>query len=477
MNQRKFIMKRTILSILILAILFSCSVQKENKNQKNEHIEVVYPETYELSNIILALTDYGKTDKWQVRKDFPYYEKMRTFFKPVENHPLLDSTNYSREKWKEYLSFRTDAYAFYFDKKGKLKRNNNFYSFSDVHTFDDNLKLIQDFVDKSKFRNFFSENKDYRNSIIQAYKKEYLLNEMKNFLTDEFGDFFSNKKYIIVLSPFVYAQNLHRDIDSLTTADFPTIAKSILEGKPIDIQEKSTEMHTLFTEMAHGYVNPITDDYKSLVSENFDENIWATKSGYENQNNAVFNEYMTWAVYNIFNKKYFPKIADEINMYWHFQNDSRGFIYSNLFAQQLEKLHQENPNTKLKDSYRPILEWTKNVQSTLTKTAVIFPKDSISVAFTKNSKIKVEFSEGMKKLKSFNAIIQLDNNNKTTIDISDKNNLQWSVDGKEVTFNLDLSNYKKEVYLIFNWWNTKEALKSQKGIMLKSASYFKIKQK
>ncbi|MFQ5639901.1 MAG: hypothetical protein ACE5IR_18130 [bacterium] len=71
----------------------------------------------------------------------------------------------------------------------------------------------------------------------------------------------------------------------------------------------------------------------------------------------------------------------------------------------------------MKDLNKPMLEWTKNVQSSLTKPTIIFPKDSISVAFTKNSKLKVEFSEEMKKSKSFNAIIQVDDKNETTIDI------------------------------------------------------------
>jgi hypothetical protein len=124
-----------------------------------------------------------------VRKGFPYYEKMRAFFQPVEDHPLLDSVNYSRKRWKEYLSFRTDAYAFYFDEKEKLQRENDCYAFSDVHTFDDHVELIHDFVEKSKFRIFFRENKEYRNRIIEAYKKEYMLNEMRDFLIDEFDEF------------------------------------------------------------------------------------------------------------------------------------------------------------------------------------------------------------------------------------------------------------------------------------------------
>ncbi len=75
-------------------------------------ISVEYPEVYELANIVLALTEYGISDKWQVRKYFAYYDEMRTYFEPYMDHPLLDSVNFSRERWQEYLSYRTDAYAF-----------------------------------------------------------------------------------------------------------------------------------------------------------------------------------------------------------------------------------------------------------------------------------------------------------------------------------------------------------------------------
>ena len=80
-----------------------------------ENVTIELPESYELSNIILALTEYGKTDKWDVQKVPPYYDQIMEYFEPVKNHPLFDSVNYSRKKWEEFLGFRTDAYAFSFD--------------------------------------------------------------------------------------------------------------------------------------------------------------------------------------------------------------------------------------------------------------------------------------------------------------------------------------------------------------------------
>ncbi len=94
-------------------------------------------ETYELANIILALTDYGKSDPWEVEKQSAYYAEVQSFFAPYANHPLLKNVNYSREKWESYLSFRTDAYAFAFNADGKLARTTTFYANEGFNCFEE----------------------------------------------------------------------------------------------------------------------------------------------------------------------------------------------------------------------------------------------------------------------------------------------------------------------------------------------------
>ncbi|MDI9312870.1 MAG: DUF4932 domain-containing protein [Limnohabitans sp.] len=467
--------KITTIFILVSNILIWNYSNGQNVNSKtsDEFILIEYPEVYELANITLALTNYGKTDDWEVRKKFAYYDRMMKYFEPFSKHPLIDSVNFSRKRWEEYLSFRTDAYAFIFDENSKLKRINNFQSFKDK-TFDKYLELIQDFADKSNFRKFYKQNQNYYDSIKIAYRQQYMLNEMKSFLTNEFGNFFSNKKYIIVLSPFVYAHNLHRDIDSLTTADFPTIAESIVKGNQVNRRERCTEIHSLFTEMDHGYVNPTTDINDNLVTKNFDENIWNNKSGYEKQGNAVFNEYMTWAVYDLFNQMYYPELADEINLYWHFQNESRGFIYSQFFAQKLKELYKNNKqNEHIKDLYPKLLKWTYDIQKTLTKPTLIYPTDSLILKFEKHSQIKLKFSEKMQNVSEFNILLQDPNEHKDTLTINKTNNIKWSPDRKELTFDIALPENSKVMYLIFNWWGTKNPLISANGVILKT-SYFQL---
>lgn len=434
-------------------------------------ISIEYPEVYELANIVLALTEYGINDKWQVRKDFGYYEEMRAYFKPYEDHPLLDSVNFSRERWQEYLSYRTDSYAFVFDENNRLKRVNDFQSF-EINTFDKFRSLTEDFAIKSDFRKFYHSHSNYYKQIIEYYKKEYLLEEMKNFLAEEFGNYFAEKKYSIVVSPFVYAQNLHRDIDSTWTADFPNIAKPIIEGTGFEnIEDKSTEIHTLFTEMDHGYVNPTTDRFDT---KKFDEKIWDDGSGYSGGRNDVFNEYMTWAVFDIFNSRYFPQFADRVNLNWHFQNDTRGFIYSDLFAEKLKELYNKYRGTKtIKDIYPELLEWAEKVQYTLTKPLLLNDSDTLWIV-SNPSLIELEFSEPMAETENFDIVLQFDQWDKQVVEIGKKNNIKWEDDGKKLSFETDLPK-KDEYYLLFNWWGVEKPVKSKKGITLKATSGLIIK--
>lgn len=471
-------------TLSIVIVNYSCKNSKAQEIESNEVIKVEYPEVYELANIILALTDYGITDIGEVRQNFDYYDKVQEYFKPVMNHPLLDSVNYSRERWEEYLSFRTDSYVFKFNENNKLIREKDFFANKGFQPFDENLDLINDFVEKSNFRDFFKQNKIYHQAVSEKYKKTQFLNEIKDFLITEFGEQYSNdQKYTVVLSPFVYRMNCHRNIDSATVADFITIPDYVLfDTISINNKNIATSIHNLFTEMDHGYVNPTTNQWKELVSEKFDAQVWDNKSGYndgegyDGSGSAVFNEYMTWAVYDVFLKKYFPKLSDEVGLNWSFQNDSRGFEYSQLFTQKVLSLYNQNESEeKIKDLYPKLLEWTSEVQKELSKPEIILPKDSTYANFSEKTSISISFSEQMKKTDTITTILQDGKNLREFVHLNlTENNLNWTENGMSVEFEINLPSDREVYYLQFNWWGTKHPFISKKGVLIKSGSYFKV---
>ncbi len=465
----------------IIGLLLICVSTKHLSAQKN--FEVSIPETYELSNIILALTDYGMTDEWEVQKHTAYYNDVIKYFEPVKAHSLLQKVNYSRALWEDYLSFRTDASAYQFDDNSKLIRINNFYANKGHKPFDENLDLINDFIQKSNYRDFYKAHNSLYDAIVANYSSYYMLDTMKMFLEKEFGitTSASNKgKYKVILSPLVFRMNCHRNIDSVTTADFPSLSVALIENNAMGINnqaQRAVEIHTIFTEMDHGYVNPITELFRKDVELKFKNEYWDRKSGYEGLN--CFNEYMTWALYDIFVKKYFPTIADSISTQWHYQNANRGFFASNLFALQLKQLsHLKKTSETLKDLYPKLLDWTTKNQSKNKELKLLLPKADSIYALPNNGEVTLNFSTGIKRnFSKISCIVMKLNNGRATkernvITITPKDIVKWNSDSSIV---LQLKVPHDEFALILNWWGCKYPVLSDRDIMLAPQTYILLK--
>jgi len=443
--------------------------------QKNVTIEL--PESYELSNIILALTEYGKTDKWDVQKVPPYYDRIMEYFEPVKNHPLLDSVNYSRKKWEKFMGFRTDAYAFSFDKKNRLKRDFEFQSFS-FPEFDKHIDLINDFVEKSNFRTFYQENTDFYGKIIANYKEFYFVNKSKAYLEKIAGEAFDdNIKYKIVISPLVGGQNCHRDIDSITTADFPNISKELIFGdQNANMTTRIIDNHSLFTEMDHGYINPISDKYEKQIEKYYNKEIWDKESGYIGMDS--FNEYITWAVYDLFVKEQFPKYADSVILPYHYVNVQRGFFASDFFAKKVVELMAKNKSGKIENIYLPLLKWCKKQETKIVQPTVKNGDKTQSISQTDNT-VQIEFTERMdENTKSFQAYISetkdgVVNGNGELIEINiPESQLSWKDKGRTAKFKLNTD--FQEFNLTLNYGNILKPLLSKNQIMLKPITlYFK----
>jgi|GEM_PF-496318 len=463
-------MKKIIIVVFIMMSAISSTIS-QNK------IDVLVPETYELSNIILALTDYGRTDEWEVMKSTKYYQEVMTFFNPLKNHPLLDSVNYSREKWEDYLSFRTDAFAFQFDGNNKLKRNILFYSVEGRNPFDTHLNLINDFVEKSNFRQFFKEHKSYYDFIRNNYLEYNFVDKSVEFLK-KFTDFqhpeSDNFQYLIVLSPLVNRMNCHRDISANIVADFPTVAYELLNQDVIenDLSKRLNGNHMIFTELDHGFINPISNKFQQLIFDKFNWQKWSNNSGYQEIN--VFNEYMTWAVWDLFVKENFPEVADSLIIQWQYQNASRGFFATRAFSDKLFEITKNNKN--INDVYPILLEWCKTTEGKLS-----IPKITNSTFERKFSdvgtNIQLTFSETMNQSDLFGVILSemKDGREIGNKQITTAKNVVWKEDGKKVSF--DIQTEFEEFIIIFNYWGILQPVISINSVFLPMNDYVVVEHK
>lgn len=321
---------------------------------------VKFNETYELANIILSLTEYGKADKNEINKDTPYYQAVITHFDKHKNHPLITKVNYSRELWDKLLSFRTDAVAFEFDVNGTLHRKHKFYAMGkEINEFENNKALIEDFAQKTGFRAFYKSKDTYFNQLRNLYDSSLYIPKVNEFLSKEFNTSVKVNQQIIV-SPLVGRMHCQRNFENKSTS-FISIPDYIFTAKKIsDISEEeiASGIHMFFTEVDHDYVNPATNQFKKELKKSFITNDWDHKSGYETHKNATFNEYMTWAVYDIFVKKNFPTVADKVIAEWHKINASRGFFASQKFGEKLLELYFNKSDKEIIiDLYPKLLNW------------------------------------------------------------------------------------------------------------------------
>jgi hypothetical protein len=472
MNLKDQIKKLTMLLIFLVP---TSSIQGQTE------IKILIPESYELSNIILALTEYGRSDKTEVEKDSRYYHEVLSFFEPVVDHPLLKSANYSRDLWEDYLSFRTDAVAFSFEN-GILERKLNFFANNGHKPFDKNIQLINDFVVKSNFRAFYKAHQPYYDSIIRNYSSYNMLEEMMAFLKNSCGSPSQKTKageYRIILSPLVGRMNCHRDLPGNITADFPALGSGLVNigsQNNISAAERALDIHTLFTETDHGFVNPITDKFRKEMKAKINYSKWEEESGYPDFN--IFNEYMTWALYDVFVLKYFPAIADSIRTQWHYQNGERGFFASSAFAKKVVELFISKVSTEtLPDLYPKIITWCSEFQKDLSLPRLASPLDTVTVTDLSAVRIELIFSEPMTEKGSFDINVN-SYGEKTTTEHSrvtkEKNNISWSDGGKRLAFTIKLKPANR-IVLQTNWWGCKTALESKKGVMLKVYSRAVIK--
>jgi hypothetical protein len=467
--------KQIIIPVILFFLVFSScrnekSGEKAAEKKNEEPIEILIPESYELANIILAMTEYGLNDPQEIHKGTRYYDEMVKYFTPYKDHPLLKKVNYSRELWEDLLSFRTDAAAFSFDASGNLKRDYDFFSNEGHKPLDDNLALVNDFARVSKFREFYKGHEKFYHDLVSRYSSYYMLAEMRQFLDSVAGvqaHSASDVKYRIILSPFIGRMQCHRELDSLTTADFPDISHELMENSDsINKKSQAADIHTVFTEMDHGYVNPISDKYAETLAKKFDYKKWDKNSGYEEIN--CFNEYMTWALYDLFLKRYFPQYEEEISVEWHYQNSTRGFFASSFFADKLKELAPQIKSGKTLDALYPqMLNWCEKVQSSLSQPLLTMKEDS-AYKYIPGKPIKIIFSEPMKKdFEKMSIYIGKLNDGKNAkegelLTLNSKD-VKW--EGNTMLLSRDIK--YPEFYILFNWWGLPYPVLSEKEIMLK----------
>ncbi len=331
------------------------------------------PEVYELVNIAIAMTPTGIADKNLVYQNSDYYKTVRAWFDKYQNHALLAALD-KELKNQQYFNLKMNAYAFEFDKKGRIVQSPVFdrTGWGNENTLRPFIEQLQAFADASDFRKFFRENKKTYDEQIAFYRDTADTAEMKRWLDKNFPASNDYDTYNIIFSPLVaynqstnwFESNDFKELQPHVNFPYPQdFARSGIGGK---ISEKSQIVfrgNIVFTEINHGYINPEADKYAERIAKAIsNRDFWVDKKmgpGYYG-GSAAFNEYMNWALVNLRIVDYVP--AEEqgalIAAVEEMMTRRRGFPQFAAFDKFLIDLYKNRkPGQTLADLYPQIIDW------------------------------------------------------------------------------------------------------------------------
>ena len=266
---------------------------------------VEVPEVYELANIILALTNYQSLAAHTVLAG-PYLTQVRGHFDGMRDHPLVAALNMrltSSGTWNydAYYGFRENSFVYHFGAAGLEHSTAYSRAWGGTDVFTSEIRRVEDFANRSGFRAFYVDRRALYEDQIRRYQELVSVDRMWLWLEARFPDRYD--RYRIVFSPLI---NGSHSTQRFTTGGVREtvmfIAGPDVVSSTVDARMRTAHLERLvFTEIDHNYVNPATDRYNGAVRRIFDDvSFWNGDRSNYRSSTATFNEYMTWAVFNLY---------------------------------------------------------------------------------------------------------------------------------------------------------------------------------
>jgi hypothetical protein len=374
-----------ILSFLAIAImLFSgCSkVFMPKVNMKNSKIvamsgkqSVEVAEVYELVNILIALTDYGKNNTELIDTTTDYYKRVVQHFGKYKNDPLVQKIAKKIPKKLfgqsniNSFSLRLTSTNYEIDKNGKIY-NTKMYDLFKAPIIMHTAKIVDelnDFIEKSNFLDFYNSEKKYYDTLISEQKKYGEYENVIKWLSLNFS-VPPNQSQRILTSPLMggnhftipfYQQNQNGHVLMFVAPPRQKVTDTLIFVK------KSKIIGTFLTEVDENYVQPICyTKYKSIIEQSIiNPTNWSQmgKGDYDTKISA-FTEMFTHSLFVLYCYDNFPKEEFEIiNKRKEERMVSyRKFVRFKEFNETLLGLYKNKKSTdKAEDLIPLIADWMK----------------------------------------------------------------------------------------------------------------------
>jgi hypothetical protein len=337
--------------------------------------QFLIPEVFELANIIWALSPTGQRAN-NLNKESDYYKRVIAYFQPYLNDPLFTKLNFHSDDMHKYYDFRDNSIVYSF-KNGKLVSEGPYYYVSGNNWNDHNslfkelLPLIEDFVNKSKFKEFYKDNEKYYAKQIEEEQLVMPVKKMWSWLEVQFPSRYD--AYKVVFSPLI--KSTHSTQNYTTYTNNTSFSETVMFVSGPDIfdnnrhltpsQKEGLESGIVFTEIDHNYVNPISYRYKRLIDSIFSRrDIWTSPGGdvsfYDNPM-SVFNEYMTHAVFCLYVLDNFSQTDADfiIKARESLMVNIRHYIKFKEFNDTLLDIYKRDKTVKVSSLFEQMLVWCK----------------------------------------------------------------------------------------------------------------------
>ena len=360
---------------------------------------VQIPEVYELLNIAIAMANIEDFlpeeipgDDFMIDKSTPYYQEVETQFGSHRDHPLVTEIRETFGQLIESTDFvslllhRLQALGYRFDEAGNLVSTNLYLplsemslpEFPDVEAlatslpFDisrpETLGQLEDFAKRTNFRQFYTENQGYYESLTTLAADLCDTATARDWLTAHFPAAYVN--HTITLSPLTGGTH---NFFPVSTPDERTAQAlmfvSVFEGEgesvaEVSVPDRVAYCRTSFTEIDHGYVNPASDSYLGEIEAAMPDIVpWNTsefsQAAYSTPYDT-FNEYMTHGAYSLFLSETLSEddLEAAISVQEALMTEGRGFAKYPEFNRELLRLYREREEGQtVTDLYPAVLEW------------------------------------------------------------------------------------------------------------------------
>jgi Domain of unknown function (DUF4932) len=344
-------LRRYFLKAIASSAIIGVHASRASTPAKNGMPQTLHEPT-EIAWILAALSPIGRISGGVIRRDTPYFAKVEKWFGPVTKHPIFtklgpdfnlprlvgNAANYNYAKG-ERLNRIAGSVALWNDPDGDL--------------FTKNIELIEDFCRRGAARKFLKSEEAIYSAVSSALLSSVDVDDMQRWLEKQFTK--RPGPIRVFVSPLTDGWNW-TNIDGTEPRIWVPAPNNASNSDPV---KRFITVSSVFTEVDHIYVNPISAVHHKVINDVFSkEKGWASDAAWQNYGTPelVFNEYMTWAVFMEYARaRMLPADFGVLNMkIVKFMQNQRGFVKFGAFS-ELIKITRTSSEKSVQDLYPEII--------------------------------------------------------------------------------------------------------------------------